>query len=96
MIVVEAAISINCRISAGKFQENVSCTVDQRLRVVEAKMVVVETSSYEHKEFVAADDILLKMGDTVLGDEETLEEEGVEEDAMLTMAVDGVMNKIYE
>ena len=31
--------------------------------------------------------------DSLEGD---LEEEGVEEDAMLTMAVDGVMNKIYE
>ena len=60
-----------------------------------AKTVIAQQSSYEHKNYVAAGDVVLEMGNTALDDAQTLEDEGVEEGATLTMIVDmEVMNEL--
>ena len=88
-------ICINCRISAGEFDENIEVHLNQRLSVSTAKTVIVQQSSYEHTELVAAGDVVLEMGNTALDDAQTLEDEGVEENAMLTVIVDTeVMNEL--
>ena len=83
---------INCRISAGEFNEKLEVSLNQRLSVSTAKTVIVQQSSYcsyyEHNELVAAGDAVLEMGNTALDDAQTLEDEGVEEGATLTMIVD--------
>ena len=81
-------ICINCRISAGEFDEKIEVALNQRLSVSTAKTVIVQKSSYEHTELVAAGDVVLEMGNTALDDAQTLEDEGVEENATLTMIVD--------
>ena len=81
-------ICINCRISAGEFDEKIEVALNQRLSVSTAKTVIVQKSSYEHSELVAAGDVVLEMGNTALDDAKTLEDEGVEEGATLTMVVD--------
>ena len=81
-------ICINCRISAGEFDEKIEASLNQRLIVSTAKTVIVQKSSYEHTELVAAGDVVLEMGKTALDDAQTLEDEGVEENATLTMIVD--------
>ena len=53
-----------------------------------AKTAIVQKSSYEHTELVVAGDVVLEMGNTALDDAQTLEDEGVEENATLTMIVD--------
>ena len=69
--------------------------LNQRLSVSTAKTVIDERSSYEHTKLVAAGDVVLEMGNTALDDAQTLEDEGVEENATLTMIVDmEVMNEL--
>ena len=86
-------ICINCRISAGEFDEKIEVSLNQRLSVPEARSVIVEKSSYEHKALVAAGDARLEMGNTEMDDATTLEEQGVEEGATLVTVVDEeVMN----
>ena len=88
-------ICINCRISAGEFDEKIEVALNQRLSVSTAKTVIVQKSSYEHKELAAAGDVVLEMGNTALDDAQTLEDEGVEENATLTVIVDmEVMNEL--
>ena len=81
-------ICINCRISAGEFDEEIEVALNQRLSVSTAKTVIVQKSSYEEKELVDAGDVVLEMGNTALDDAQTLEDEGVEEGATLTVIVD--------
>ena len=81
-------ICINCRISAGEFNEKIEVSLNQRLSVSTAKTVIVQKSSYEHKKLVAAGDVVLEMGNTALDDAQTLEDEGVEENATMTVIVD--------
>ena len=82
-------------ISAGAFDEKIEVALNQRLSVSTAKAVIVQKSSYDHKELVAAGDVVLEMGNTALDDAQTLEDEGVEENAMLTVIVDmEVMNEL--
>merc|ERR1711939_959961 len=81
-------ICINCRISAGEFDEKIEVSLNQRLSVSTAKTAIVQKSSYEHKKLVAAGDVVLEMGNTALDDAQTLEDEGVEENATLTVVVD--------
>merc|ERR1711939_304998 len=82
-------ICINCRISAGAIDEKIEVSLNQRLSVSTAKTVIVQKSSFEHKEVVAAgEDVVLEMGNTALDDAQTLEDEGVEENATLTVVVD--------
>ena len=59
-------ICINCRISAGEFDEKIEVSLNQRLIVSTAKTVIVQKSSYEHTELVAAGDVVLEMGNTAL------------------------------
>merc|ERR1712072_156069 len=88
-------ICINCRISAGAIDEKIEVSLNQRLSVSTAKTVIMQKSSYEHKEVVAAGNAVLEMGNTVLDDAQTLEDEGVEENATLTVVVDAeVMNEL--
>ena len=88
-------ICVNCRISAGEFEEKIEVSLNQRLSVSTAKTVIVQKSSYEHTELVAAAAVVLEMGNTALDDAQTLEDEGVEEGATLTMIVDmEVMNEL--
>ena len=88
-------IHVNCRISAGEFDEKIEVSFNQRLSVSTAKTAIVQKSSYEEKELVAAGDVVLEMGNTALDDAQTLEDEGVEENATLTMIVDmEVMNEL--
>ena len=63
-------------------------SLNQRLSVSTAKTAIVQKSSYEEKELVAAGDVVLEMGNTALDDAQTLEDEGVEENATLTVIVD--------
>ena len=81
-------ICINCRISAGEFDEKIEVALNQRLSVSTAKTAIMQKSSYEHTELVAAGDVVLEMGNTALDDAQTLEDEGVEENATLTVIVD--------
>merc|ERR1711934_969419 len=81
-------ICINCRISAGAIDEKIEVSLNQRLSVSTAKTVIVQKSSFEHKEVVAGEDVVLEMGNTALDDAQTLEDEGVEENATLTVVVD--------
>ena len=70
-------------------------SLNQRLSVSTAKTVIVQQSSFEHKKYVAAGDVVLEMGNTALDDAQTLEDEGVEEGATLTVIVDmEVMNEL--
>ena len=92
-------ICINCRISAGEFDEKIEVSLNQRLSVSTVKEVIVvgflQHRGYAHKEFVYASDVVLEMGNTALDDAQTLEDEGVEENATLTMIVDTeVMNEL--
>ena len=81
-------ICVNCRISAGEFDEKIEVSLNQRLSVSTAKTAIVQKSSYEEKELVAAGDVVLEMGNTALDDAQTLEDEGVEEGATLAVVVD--------
>ena len=87
-------ILVNCRISVGgALDEKIEVSLNQRLSVSEAKAAIVEKSSYEHKALVGAGDVVLEMGNTEMDDATTLEEQGVEEGATLTVVVDEeVMN----
>ena len=87
-------ILVKCRISGGaSFDEKIEVSLNQRLSVSEAKAAIVEKSSYEHKALVRAGDVVLEMGNTEMDDATTLEEQGVEEGATLTVVVDEeVMN----
>ena len=87
-------ILVNCRISVGgAFDERIEVSLNQRLSVSEGKAAIVEKSSYEHKALVCAGDVVLEMGNTEMDDATTLEEQGVEEGATLTVVVDEeVMN----
>ena len=88
-------ICVNCRISAGAFDEKIEVPLNQRLSVSTAKTAIVQQSNYEHKKLVAAADVVLEMGNTALDDAQTLEDEGVEENATLTTIVDmEVMNEL--
>ena len=89
-------ICINCRISAaGEFDEKIEVALNQRLSVSTAKTAIVQKSSYEHTALVDAGDVVLEMGNTALDDAQTLEDEGVEENATLTVIVDmEVMNEL--
>ena len=88
-------ICVNCRISAGELDEKIEVSLNQRLSVSAAKTAIVQKSSYEHTELVAAGDVVLEMGNTALDDAQTLEDEGVEENATLTVVVDAeVMNEL--
>jgi len=88
-------ICINCRISAGEFEEKIEVALNQRLSVSTAKTAIVQKSSYEEKELVDDGDVVLQMGGTALDDAQTLEDDGVEENATLTMIVDmEVMNEL--
>merc|ERR1711939_494265 len=87
-------ICINCRISAGAIDEKIEVSLNQRLSVSTAKTVIVQKSSYEHTELVAAGDVVLEMGNTALNDAQTLEDEGVEENAPVKMIVDMEVNKL--
>ena len=83
-------ISIDCRF-AGAFEGKIELSLNQRLSVSTVKEVIVvgflQHRGYAHKEFVFASDVVLEMGNTALNDTQTLEDEGVEENAMLTMIV---------
>ena len=86
------AISVDCQILTGGLEETVSVRLNSQHLVSEAKKVIMEQSGYEHKAIVVnslfAEAVVVKVGDSVLTDEQTLADEGVEDGATLTVIVD--------
>jgi len=85
-------ISVDCQILTGGLEETVSVCVNSHHLVSEAKKVIMEQSGYEHKAIVVksllAEAVVVKVGDSVLTDEQPLADESVEDGATLTVIVD--------